>query len=481
MARRAMKLDAIGARRARAVPRTMPPLRCRAGSKWSGERNAHDEEDAAATLAPKSTLERSPPLLPVPQRALPRPSAAPRSFFLDILFSFFRAEARAAVNDPSPGPPDVPQGNARTGRNLWAFRVTSLPRKGESEPPHRSFTRSSDQLDPGGYGSPRAPAVSACARGRGRARRGRALTPRRPRRRDDAARQAALEARSRRDRPPRRAGCPTGSVLISATNGKTTTTAMVGGDPAAAGAPRPQQLRARTSSPVSRRRCSPPAGATLGLFEVDEAALPEVARRVRPKALLLGNLFRDQLDRYGELELLAARWRVAVAGACPTPCSSLNGDDPQIGDLARVHAELRSSSASTTRGHARPALQHAADSKYCLRCGTPYVYAAAYVGHLGDYRCPSCGTPRPALDVAAREIELRRPRRLVVHASMRPTGPARVELRLPGLYNVYNALGAAALGARPRRAAGGGRRPVSSGSRPRSGASSGSRSATAAS
>ena len=93
---------------------------------------------------------------------------------------------------------------------------------------------------------------------------------------------------------------------------------------------------------------------------------------------------------------------------------------------------------------ARPALQHAADSKYCLRCGTPYDYAAAYVGHLGDYRCPSCGHARPELDVAARALELRG----LESASfdlVAPAGTRRVRLALPGLYNVYNALGAASL------------------------------------
>ena len=93
---------------------------------------------------------------------------------------------------------------------------------------------------------------------------------------------------------------------------------------------------------------------------------------------------------------------------------------------------------------ARPALQHAADSKYCLRCGAPYDYAAAYIGHLGDYRCPSCGHARPELDVAAREIELHGldGSSFTLHA---PTGRTSVELALPGLYNVYNAVGAAAL------------------------------------
>jgi lipid II isoglutaminyl synthase (glutamine-hydrolysing) len=235
---------------------------------------------------------------------------------------------------------------------------------------------------------------------------------------------------------------PQGSVLISATNGKTTTTAMV------AEILRPRLRVAHNNSGAnlvsgvastllrSRR-------AELGLFEVDEGALPEVARRVRPKALLLGNLFRDQLDRYGELELVAARWRAAVA-ELPDALLVLNGDDPQVGDLARVHGGARVFGLDDPR-RARPALQHAADSKYCLRCGHPYDYAAAYVGHLGDYRCPNCGHARPALDVVAREIELQGldGASFTLHAS---EGETRVQLALPGLYNVYNALAAAALG-----------------------------------
>ncbi|HZT91163.1 MAG TPA: MurT ligase domain-containing protein [Gaiellaceae bacterium] len=234
---------------------------------------------------------------------------------------------------------------------------------------------------------------------------------------------------------------PLGSVLVSATNGKTTTAAMV------AQVLRPRLRVAHNSSGANlvsgvastllRAR-----DAQLGLFEVDEGALPEVARRLRPRALLLGNLFRDQLDRYGELELVAARWRETVA-ALPDAELVVNGDDPQVGDLARVHGSARVFGLDDPR-HARSALQHAADSKYCLRCGTPYDYATAYVGHLGDYRCPRCGHARPPLDVVARDIELRGldGAAFTLHA---PEGVARVELALPGLYNVYNALGAAAL------------------------------------
>src|SRR5437763_5388227 len=232
---------------------------------------------------------------------------------------------------------------------------------------------------------------------------------------------------------------PQGSVLVSATNGKTTTTAM------AAEILRPRVRLAHNNSGANlvsgiASTLLRADGAQLGLFEVDEGALPEIARRVRPKALLLGNLFRDQLDRYGELELVAARWRSAVS---ELPYSQLvvNGDDPQVGALGRPGGRVFGLDDPRV---ARPALQHAADSKYCLRCGTPYEYAAAYVGHLGDYRCPKCGHARPPLDVTARDIELR----ALDGASFTlaaPEGEARIELRLPGLYNVYNALGAASL------------------------------------
>src|SRR5205085_10085091 len=101
---------------------------------------------------------------------------------------------------------------------------------------------------------------------------------------------------------------PRGSVLLSATNGKTTTAAM------AAEILRPRVSLAHNASGANLVSGVASAllaaqDAELGLFEVDEAALPEVASRLRPRTLCLGNLFRDQLDRYGELERVAERWR----------------------------------------------------------------------------------------------------------------------------------------------------------------------------
>ncbi len=235
---------------------------------------------------------------------------------------------------------------------------------------------------------------------------------------------------------------PEGSVLVSATNGKTTTAAMV----SEILAPRTPLAWNRSGANLVSGVASTllaARGARLGLFEVDEAALPEVARRLRPRALCLGNLFRDQLDRYGELELLAGRWRAAVDELGEETWVVANGDDPQVGDLARGRAHAVTFGVDDPR-LARPALQHAADSKYCLVCGTPYEYAAAYVGHLGDYRCPRCGHARPPLDVVARAIELDG-LDSVSFDLVAPAGTRRVRLGLPGLYNVYNALAAAAL------------------------------------
>jgi len=235
---------------------------------------------------------------------------------------------------------------------------------------------------------------------------------------------------------------PRGTAAISATNGKTTTAALVaaivGKSTRLAHNDSGANLVSGVASTLIEAR-----NAELGLFEVDEGAFPEVARRIRPRAVCLGNLFRDQLDRYGELEQIAERWRTAVAELPEATALVANADDPQVGDLAV------SRPGSVTFGiddpaQARATLQHASDSKYCLRCGTPYVYEAAYVGHLGDYRCPACGHARPPLDVAARRIDLHG----LEAASfdlVTPEGARRVRLGLPGLYNVYNALAAASL------------------------------------
>ena len=235
---------------------------------------------------------------------------------------------------------------------------------------------------------------------------------------------------------------PLGSAVISATNGKTTTAAM------AASILRDRFRLAHNSSGANlvsgvASTLLDAGAAELGLFEVDEAALPEVLSRVKPKTVCLGNLFRDQLDRYGELEHVAEGWRAAVRALPAAAALTVNGDDPQVGELARERPEALVFGVDDPSA-ARISLQHAADSKYCIRCGSPYEYLAAYVGHLGDYRCPACGHSRPPLNVVAREIVLDG-LEAVSFRLVTPSGTQTIRLGVPGLYNVYNALAAASL------------------------------------
>ena len=235
---------------------------------------------------------------------------------------------------------------------------------------------------------------------------------------------------------------PAGVALVSGTNGKTTTTAM-----AARILTRDHRLAwnragANLLSGITSALVAAD-GAELGLLEVDEAALPEAIERTRPRAILLTNLFRDQLDRYGELEVVAERWREAVERLPDETILVVNADDPVVADLADGRDRALRFGLDDAR-QARPSLQHAADSKYCLRCGAPYVYEAAYVGHLGDYRCEACGHARPRLDVTAVDID-----HVGMHGSrfrvVAGQGEIEVDLALPGLYNVYNALAASTL------------------------------------
>jgi UDP-N-acetylmuramyl tripeptide synthase len=233
-----------------------------------------------------------------------------------------------------------------------------------------------------------------------------------------------------------------GVALVSATNGKTTTTAMIASILGESYELAWNHSGANLASGVTSTLLSAPH-ATFGLLEVDEFALPEVMRRTRPRLVALGNLFRDQLDRYGELEHIAERWRSAVAALPEDADLVVNADDPLVDSLAGGRAATLRYGVDDP-AVARPALQHAADSKHCLRCGSLYEYAAAYVGHLGDYRCGRCGHRRPPLDVAARDIVLAGLDASTFALELPGTG-VRVRLALPGLYNVYNALAAASV------------------------------------
>ncbi|MEJ7798251.1 MAG: MurT ligase domain-containing protein [Solirubrobacteraceae bacterium] len=240
---------------------------------------------------------------------------------------------------------------------------------------------------------------------------------------------------------------PDGSAVISATNGKTTTAAMVAaileldGTRLVHNRAGANMAGGVTSALLGAAR-GPGIDGDAGLFEVDEFWLDQVVAQLRPRALLLSNLFRDQLDRYGELEAIADRWAAAVAAA-PATGLVLNADDPLVAELGRERAGTVYFGVQDD-GMALAGMAHASDSKHCRRCGAPYVYEAVYMGHLGRYHCPNGDGPRPAPDVWAGDVVLDGTRGASFDLHLGGE-QARVALPLPGLYNVYNALAAAAL------------------------------------
>jgi UDP-N-acetylmuramyl tripeptide synthase len=246
------------------------------------------------------------------------------------------------------------------------------------------------------------------------------------------------------------AGLDRGTTIVSATNGKTTTAGMIAAILAADGR-RPVHNRAGSNMTWGVATALLDQHGHEGLFEVDEAWLPRVTEQLGPSLIVLGNLFRDQLDRYGEMEALADDWARTVAARAGRTDFVLNADDPLIADLGRDPAGERREGTLyfgiDDDSQALPELQHAFDAKHCRRCGHPYAYARAFVGHLGHYSCPNCGAERPRPEVAATAIELRGMdgSRVAVRT---PAGELRLELPLPGLYNVYNALAAVAAGLR---------------------------------
>ncbi len=241
-----------------------------------------------------------------------------------------------------------------------------------------------------------------------------------------------------------------GTVVLSATNGKTTTAAMAASVLERSGV-RLVHNRAGAnlasgvaSTLLAAARRGGGIDGELGLFEVDEFWLDRLIPELHPRAVLLSNLFRDQLDRYGELETIADRWATVVSTLGSQTQLVLNADDPLVADLGRDAAPAVTFFGVEDLAMALPEMQHASDSKHCRRCGAAYVYDTIYLGHLGRYHCPSCGQRRPDPTVAAENIRLEGTRRARFDLRT-PAGTATVELPLPGLYNVYNALGAAAL------------------------------------
>lgn len=238
-----------------------------------------------------------------------------------------------------------------------------------------------------------------------------------------------------------------GSVAVSATNGKTTTARLLvtlveeAGHNVVANTAGANLLRGVTSALLAADGDRPRPD--LGVFEVDEAALPATVAQVQPRVITLMNLFRDQLDRYGELESLIATWETMIAKLDPSVVLVLNADDPAVASLGAARANtvyFGVDDDAVLRGD----LAHAADSTRCRVCDHELVYAGTTIGHFGRWRCPNGDSQRPTPDIAATSVDLDGVRGQTVTFRLPRGGPVTTSLQLPGLHNAYNAAAALA-------------------------------------
>ena len=178
------------------------------------------------------------------------------------------------------------------------------------------------------------------------------------------------------------------------------------------------------------------------VIECDEAAAVKVFPQLRPKVVVVTNLFRDQLDRYGEVTHTLENIREAVR-AVPEAVLCLNADCSLTASLAD-DLPNRAVFFGIDRG-AAPAGEKTelSDASHCIRCKTEYVYDYVTYGHLGGFRCPKCGYRRREPDFAVTDIPVLGASGSSVVLDVRGKRYL-AEVNLPALYNVYNAAGAVA-------------------------------------
>ncbi len=252
-----------------------------------------------------------------------------------------------------------------------------------------------------------------------------------------------------------------GSLVVTGTNGKTTTSSFITailrdaglrvwqnreGSNLTRGVASSLVIRALPNGRLRR------AGKAVAVLEIDEAALPQVVQMVAPRVAVFTNLFRDQLDRYGEVDSVVTYWKKAIELLPPETTLVLNADDPSVAYLGTTFTghvlyygvddlslDLVQQKDSTQR-------HQVSDAQTCPRCGNEFVYTARFYSHMGHYTCPHCNFSRPQVDVHATRVQsdtFDRLRVMIEDTTTTPTQQKEVVIPLPGIYNVYNALAAA--------------------------------------
>lgn len=238
-----------------------------------------------------------------------------------------------------------------------------------------------------------------------------------------------------------------GVIIITGTNGKTTTAKMLAAILQESGL---EVIYNFAGSNLSRGIASTlifnsnlrgtKTRGDIAIFEVDEATMPEITTKVEPRVVLVTNLFRDQLDRYGELDKTAEIIGNSIKNLTNTTVV-LNADDPLVANLSTYNPNV----AYFGMSHETKSTQSkgAIDSKNCLACGANLNFLTRYFGHLGIYECQKCGftRPDPTYTLENSKLAVDKSEGYFVGPDIR----TKLKINIPGLYNLYNALAAAAV------------------------------------
>lgn len=232
------------------------------------------------------------------------------------------------------------------------------------------------------------------------------------------------------------------AIIITGTNGKTTTATMLaavlegGGIKIVANRSGSNLSRGIISTLVANANLFGRPTAKTGIFEVDEAAMPAVAKALQPEVIIVLNLFRDQLDRYGELDKTAALIGEGIAVCKDSPCKViLNADDPLVASLAKYATGQVAYFGINDSSYQKMSHDHTADSHQCPLCGKHLEFSQNYFSHLGIYACSEGHFDRPKPGIAITKI-------VSSQAGQYELASTKLNIPLPGLYNAYNALAA---------------------------------------
>ena len=231
-------------------------------------------------------------------------------------------------------------------------------------------------------------------------------------------------------------------VLVTGTNGKTTTCSQIVAAIKATGSrvinnSSGANMKAGiVSCLIKNYRFRKSDKQSFAVLEVDEAYLKHITEEIKPEIISVTNIFRDQLDRYGEVDKTL---KLIADGCAKTPGSTfvLNGDESLL--YGFMEGSKRYYYGFRVKPDINTESEMNAEGKFCRDCRKPYDYNFVTFNHLGDYSCPRCGKVRPRL-----ALGVDRTPRLTADSSSVSFDGLEITVPLPGTYNIYNALCAAA-------------------------------------